>query len=550
MPVSPEARAPDPLAALAHLLHALVGRPIAVQWQHAGEQLNDLAHAPSARMLVRTDSVLLPVSGDRTVLLASIVHAAAHLCHSPRKQAVGKLKPMGLAVASAIEDARVEWLMIQRYPGLKPLLVERAHRTCALPLGPEGGFSDLIARLHRALLDPLHHDDNFWVAKGQRLFHDCFDVLADAARFRQIASKLANDLGQMRVRMNLQGYAVPQPHGDDNSYLWDFAQTANSETPVVVPPPGGSTPRDPPEAQAPHSELVAPTLHTYPEWHHGLQRQRENWTTVIEHRLQQPAVPDEPAAPDPRRPRQTQRRRIDPGMRLRRQWEGDEIDLDAATEWMLARRMGLPLDPRVHRSAGTRPRPHSVLLLLDLSASANDRMGDAGRSILALSCEAALALVRTAYAQGDRVAVHGFSSNTRHQVDYLRLHEFGDTDADGLDQRLAHLQARHSTRLGAALRHALTCLRAETSPHRHILLLSDGECSDIDVFDPNYLREDARMAIHKAHQQGIGVTAVAINPRHAVDLQRMLGWGRFQAVMNPDALPRSLKHAYERIRVR
>lgn len=544
MPVSPEIPAPRSLGGLAHLLHALVGRPIALHWLDANNGPGETTAESSARAIVRTDSVLLAVSDERERLLASVAHAAAHLLHSPMRQPVAKLKPMGIAVASALEDARAEWLMIRRYPGLQPLLRRRAHLACAAPLGPDGSFPNLIARLNHALLDPLYRDDNHWVGKGRQLFHDSIDALANADHFRKLALLLANDLGQMRVRMNLQGYTVPQDHGDDNSCLWDFTRTAESETPVFIPPPGTRVTQGQQNPLHPQAEPPPPSLHSYPEFDHRQKRHREHWTTVIEHRM---AHPSPQPTPGPAR-LLAPNRCVDHGLRLRRQWEGDDIDIDAATEWMLARRIGAPLDPRIHRSAGHRPPQLSLLLLLDLSASANQHIGDADRSILELTCEAALALVRTAHANRDRIAVHGFSSNTRHQVDYLRLHEFGDSGFTALAQRLSRLQARHSTRLGAALRHATACLQAEVHPSRHIVLLSDGECSDIDVFDPTYLREDAMIATHKAKLLGIRVTALAISPNPKTDLNRILGWGRFRTVMRPNALSRNLQELYEQLR--
>ena len=65
-------------------------------------------------------------------------------------------------------------------------------------------------------MDPALADDNHWVNKARDLFEAQPD-LDDAAAFRRLASVLANDLGQMRVRFNPQQHAVPVPYRDDNS---------------------------------------------------------------------------------------------------------------------------------------------------------------------------------------------------------------------------------------------------------------------------------------------------------------------------------------------
>src|SRR5256885_10791810 len=83
----------------------------------------------------------------------------------------------------------------------------------------------------------------------------------------------------------------------------------------------------------------------------------------------------------------------------------------------------------------------------------------------------------------DRLAIHAFSSNTRAEVRYLRLLDFGQPFAAAAAARLQALQGRHSTRLGAALRHASSLLAAEPAGQRHLLVITDGAPADIDVQD-------------------------------------------------------------------
>ena len=59
-------------------------------------------------------------------------------------------------------------------------------------------------------------------------------------------------------------------------------------------------------------------------------------------------------------------------MRLRKQLEGDKLDLDACIGAMVDLRSGRTPDPRVHQRQGSSSRDLAVLLLLDLSQSTND----------------------------------------------------------------------------------------------------------------------------------------------------------------------------------
>ena len=138
-------------------------------------------------------------------------------------------------------------------------------------------------------MDPALADDNHWVNKARDLFEAQPD-LDDAAAFRRLASVLANDLGQMRVRFNPQQHAVPVPYRDDNSYLWDHGESAQPPPEAHAltargarqdaPPPTDASPPDnaPPDAAAP-AELAR---HAYPEWDYRLGRARPDWSTVIE----------------------------------------------------------------------------------------------------------------------------------------------------------------------------------------------------------------------------------------------------------------------------
>ncbi len=58
--------------------------------------------------------------------------------------------------------------------------------------------------------------------------------------------------------------------------------------------------------------------------------------------------------------------------RLRRQLEGDRLDIDASIAATVDLRSGRAPDPRVHQRLGRSSRDLAVLLLLDLSQSTND----------------------------------------------------------------------------------------------------------------------------------------------------------------------------------
>jgi Mg-chelatase subunit ChlD len=441
------------------------------------------------------------------------------------------LKPIGLAVVSAIEDARVEALLAHDYPGVQRWFREALAR---VPL-PDGlGYGAFVARLDRALLDPDHVDPNHWVNKARALFDEARSRhgLDDYAAFRRIAAVLANDLGQMRVPFDPLA-PPPASYRDDHSFLWDHCEDSDDvhtleQTASVAPP----------DAPAPVEAFEQRWF--YPEWDARRQLMRRDWCTVIEKRAVLPRRPRPPAETATAALRRRRLARPVGRRRVRRQWEGDELDIDAVIEAAIDRRRDEPRPARVFQRRGHEDRSASVLLLLDLSASANDRTGAGTARVLDVEKEAALLLAGSAPPGVERVAIHGFASNTRAEVEYLRLLEFGAPLDEAARQLVDAVPARWSTRLGAALRHATTCLAREPADRRAIVLLTDGVPADIDVFDPAYLVEDAREAIFEARARGIESYVVVLGASAQSDSRRIFGARNVRVVDPPQTLPRHL----------
>jgi len=71
--------------------------------------------------------------------------------------------------------------------------------------------------------------------------------------------------------------------------------------------------------------------------------------------------------------------------RLRKQEDGDEIDLNAAVRAMVDMRMGEQTDPRIMMRSVRKVRDLSVLLLIDLSESTNDTVLGSDSTVLQLA---------------------------------------------------------------------------------------------------------------------------------------------------------------------
>ena len=112
---------------------------------------------------------------------------------------------------------------------------------------------------------------------------------------------------------------------------------------------------------------------------------------------------------------------------------------------------------------------------------------------------------------------------------------------------VAQAPGQFSTRMGAALRHASRCLATEHSAHRGILLVTDGAPSDIDVHFPNYLVEDARVAVQDARRMGLRVHGLAVDPGADEYVRRIFTAPDFGIVDRPASLQDRLRSAYSRL---
>jgi Mg-chelatase subunit ChlD len=531
MPASPEA----PRPALAFLLQALSGRAL---------QLQPLPAAPPdaapARPILTPGHLLLP-AGDWPQQRAALAHAAAHLLYSPVAQPSAPLKPLAQAVVAALEDARVEQLLMAQLPGVRPWFLAGLRES----LQPQGlSFAALVSRLGLALHDEGHADGNAWVDKARSLFAQTRRDygLEDQPSFRRLAAVLANDLGQMRVRFEPQQYAVPAAYRDDNSYLWDHGVARDAQATPLQAPLQEQLPAGTGAAQAVESALA---VFHYPEWDARSAVLRPHWCTLYELRplLQARAA----TTPEHRRLPPPHRHRPLHGRRLRRQWEGETLDLDAAIEAAVERRLSGAPSGRLFQRPGPQAQPLSLLVLLDVSQSTGERPGATAPSLLEVEQQAALLLARTAHAAGERIALHAFCSDTRAQVRYHRLLDFGAPLDAVAESRLLALRPAWSTRLGAALRHAITLLAAEPAERRALLVLTDGAPSDVDVHDARYLVEDARAAVQAAARLGLRVCGLAVDAGAAPYARRIFGAGNYRMAGTPAQLPRQLAALHARL---
>jgi len=540
---------------------------------HVPDAYDDFVPAPAG-------GAQAPVCGQ-DLYRAALAHAAAHLVHTRAPLPAQGLNPLQMACVALVEDARVEALALRAFPGLLPLWARLHHCT------PEASArcGDFLSRLARALLDPAYTDPHPLMAQARARFAACAHRLEDAGLSWEIGVALAAGLAQAAPPFQVRTDTVDAPYRDDNRYVWEFDPARDA--------PGGATPpwlqgpvrrtvglmefvnevdvetagADAQEIWVLASELFPyedegvsynaregrepePEPHHYPEWDYQIQLERPQWVTVREPRVPRADPAPMEAALERHKVLAGRLRRLIEAarpqgvQRLRRLQDGDDIDLNAAIAALVQLRCGQTPDARVMMRQVRQQRDLAVLLLVDLSQSTADGVPGSTQTVLELAREASALMADALQRIGDPFALHGFSSDGRHDVRYLRFKDF-DAPYDGAARaRLAAMASGYSTRMGAALRHAGSLLARRPQARKLLLVLTDGEPADVDVRDPQYLRHDARKAVEELQRSGIRSYCLSLDPQADPYVARIFGARNYRVLDRIERLPEQLPSLY------
>lgn len=298
--------------------------------------------------------------------------------------------------------------------------------------------------------------------------------------------------------------------------------------------------------------LVAGKTFRYPEWDFNAQDFHPTGTIV---RVTPPELgPSEWArttlqehAREVHRAKQQFERLRSHRSRLRRQVQGDELDLEACVEAMVDRKMHVAPTDRLYSLVRPGRRDLAITLLIDVSGSTGDAIAGQERVI---DIERISAVIATAAfdALGDDYSILAFSSASASNVRVHTLKDFGEKNSSVVLQRISALEPHGTTRLGAAVRHATATLGKHPAPHRLLLILSDGRPFDYDWYFVDYAVQDSRHAIMNARLQGIHPFCITIDSSDEESyLAEIFGSAGYRVVSKPSQLSQALLLAVQRM---
>ncbi|MFD0982627.1 nitric oxide reductase activation protein NorD [Tropicimonas aquimaris] len=520
---------------------------------------------------------------------AMAAHQAAHIQYSDNAISSEQLTPAQMFFIGLVEDARVEWVAAQAFPGLSKLWGRLL--TLDRPDDVEHETILWLERFAALLNDPAAETGHAALDALGATFHVGIERNAADSRFSwSLGLELYHVFAATRDVPSLRILnTIRIPYRDDNRMVWAFeefdwrahgaeyfpasqrqvrkyvsvmemahevdAELAGDDAQEIWVCKDEFRPyEDAGEATTSFNamwgkEPISAPFH-YNEWDYQVQLHRPDWTTVYERRATRgdPARVDDILAdhrPVVRRIRQIIDLLTPAGVvRVRGMEDGDEIDLNAAVDAMIAIRMGAQPNTRITMRNVVHSRDLAVTVLLDLSESTNDPARGSDKTVLDLTREAAT-LVATAIAGiGDPFAIHGFVSDGRHDVHYYRFKNFDQRFDDEAKARLDGMRGGLSTRMGAALRHAGQELLKQPERRKLILLVTDGEPADIDERDPQHLRHDTRKSVEELASRGVTTYCLTLDPNADSYVKRIFGENNYTIVDHVERLPEKLPNLF------
>ncbi|MEK7876890.1 MAG: VWA domain-containing protein, partial [Pseudomonadota bacterium] len=232
-----------------------------------------------------------------------------------------------------------------------------------------------------------------------------------------------------------------------------------------------------------------------------------------------------------------------------RQFDGDDIDLNAAVAYVAERSAGMSPEPAIYRRREVKQRDVSVTLLADMSTSIMQHLPEGGGRLVDRVRAGVLLFAESMEEVGDAYAIAGFCSKYRDNVSYYTIKEFDEPFTLQIKSVIGGMSGRLATRMGAAIRHATARFAEVESRRRLLLILSDGRPEDYDDGgDRRYLHEDTRMAVKEAVARGVHPFCITVDTMANQYLPQIFGPGHYLVLDHINSLPNKLPEIYLRLR--
>ncbi|MCC6238258.1 MAG: VWA domain-containing protein [Dehalococcoidia bacterium] len=266
--------------------------------------------------------------------------------------------------------------------------------------------------------------------------------------------------------------------------------------------------------------------------------------------------------------------------KIKRLEDGEDVDIDAAIEFIVDKRAGTGPLGRIYWRRNKIERDVAVAFLLDMSASTDEEIEkqkpkydqdddfdddprkyfqwlaqrrakqalEPPKRIVDLEKESAILIIEALEAIGDSYGIYGFSGYGRDNVEYYVIKDLDEELDDSVRRRVDKIEPIRSTRMGPAIRHTIWKLQEFEAKVKILILVSDGRPQDHgygrDRTEKEYAVHDTHQALQEAKRAGITPFLITVDKEGHDYLKQMMDDVGYEVVDNIESLPRRLPSLY------
>jgi nitric oxide reductase activation protein len=331
-----------------------------------------------------------------------------------------------------------------------------------------------------------------------------------------------------------------------------------------------------------------PKYFFYDEWDFRAGDYRPRWCRIVEYTVGEgsPAYFDQTLERYASLVAETRRHfellRPETFRKIKRLYDGEDIDIDAVIDYAIDRRAGVTPNERIYWRRNKIERDVGVAFLLDMSASTDEEIAKHERKaqqddfdddprryfswwmarraqelltppkrIIDLEKESIVLLIKALETIGDAYGIYGFSGYGRDNVEFYVVKDLEEQFGDTVKKRIDKIAPVRSTRMGPAIRHAAAKLEAHDSKVRILFLVSDGRPQDHgygrDRTEKEYAIHDTHQALMEAKRKGITPFCLTVD-RYGHDyLKTMCEDIGYEVVPDIESLPSRITTLYRQL---
>ncbi|SFM68283.1 nitric oxide reductase activation protein NorD [Methanolobus profundi] len=486
---------------------------------------------------------------------------------------------LAATIFGVLEDARVEYVIMDHYKGVRSDLEDVRHRMLLMRPVPEEGLERFMEALlwvttgHepefeleetvRSTLDRVREELNENIFNQEsstfsslELAFGIYSMIEEVfGPLEQIKYMMIKNIGYRGMDVGAAGPIDPMMTKPYENVIKNFIPETETDLTAEEDRPKEQATDRPTQAMEKNWKLLG--RYKYDEWDSTINDYRSEWSTINE---------IEPVGGSTAYYNKAMERysneisllkhtfglmKPEVFHRLKQQNDGTEIDIDAFTESLIAKKCGVNPDEGLYIRWDKHERDVATLFLMDVSASTRKVLGADGRSILEVEKDALIIMSQALESIGDNYAIYAFSGKSREAVEYFVIKEFDEKLSDDVARRISILQPASNTRLGPAIRHSIKKLEHAGASTKMLVLLSDGEPYDRskgeDSYQGDIAQEDTRVAIAEGKNRGMHFFCITVDKNPGDYLDNIFSDVGYTIIDDALMLPETLPLLYKRL---